>query len=67
MRVKIFVLALVLASVAALGGYLRASSAGGGSQEAAGQAAQVKEIAGYRQWPRINRELQTIDAASLMG
>ncbi len=67
MRVKIFVTALLLASVAALGGYLRASSAGGGSQEAAGQTAQVKEVAGYRQWPRINIGLQLIDAASLMG
>lgn len=67
MRVKIFVAAIVLASVAGLEGYLRASSAGGGSQVAAGQTAQVKEVAGYRQWPRINIGLQLIDAASLMG
>ncbi|HJU53478.1 MAG TPA: hypothetical protein VJ715_02860 [Pyrinomonadaceae bacterium] len=59
MRVKIFVAAIVLASVAGLEGYLRASSAG--------QTAQVKEVAGYRQWPRINIGLQLIDAASLMG
>lgn len=59
MRVKIFVTALMLASVAGLANYLRASSAG--------QTAQVKEVAGYRQWPRINIGLQRIEAASLMG
>lgn len=67
MRIKIFVTALVLASLASLGGYLSASSAEVGSQEAAGQTAQVKEIAGYREWPRINSVLQLIDAPSLMG
>lgn len=62
MRVKIFVAALLLASVAGLGGYLSTPSAGAGRQEA-----QVKEVAGYRQWARINPELQLIDAPSLMG
>ena len=62
MRMKIFVAALLSASAAGLGGYLSASSARVGWQ-----AAQVKEIAGYRQWARINPELQLIDAPSLMG
>lgn len=67
MRVKLFVAALLSASVAGLGGYLSASSAEVGMQEGAGQAAQVKEIAGYREWARINSALQLIDAPSLMG
>ena len=62
MRVKIFVAALLSASVAGFGGYLSTSSAGVGPQ-----AAEVKEVAGYRQWQRINLELQKIDAPSLMG
>jgi hypothetical protein len=62
MRVKIFVAALLSASVAGLGGYLNTSSARAGWQEA-----QVKEVAGYRQWARINPQLQLIDAPSLMG
>lgn len=67
MRVKCFVAALLLASIAGLGGYLRASSSVVSTQDGAEQVAQVEEIAGYRQWARINPELQLIDAPSLMG
>ena len=67
MRVKIFVAALLSASIASLAGYLSALPAGVGTQETAGQAAQASEVAGYRQWERINPELQLIDAPSLMG
>jgi hypothetical protein len=62
MRVKLFVAALSLASVAGLGGYQSTSSARSGWQQA-----QVKEVAGYRQWARVNPELQLIAAPSLMG
>ena len=62
MRVKIFVAALSLASVAGLGGHQSTSSTRAGWQQA-----QVKEVTGYRQWARINQEIQLIDAPSLMG
>ena len=60
MRVKLFVAALLLAPV----GYLGTSSAGVGPQE---DTAQVKEVAGYRQWERITPRPVPIDFPSAMG
>jgi hypothetical protein len=62
MRAKIFVAALLSALVAWAGGYLSTSAA-----HAGWQGAQVKEVAGYRDWARINPELQLIKAPSEMG
>ena len=66
-RGKILVIALSLATIAGADSFRRASSAEGEGKERAKDSAQVKEIAGYRQWARITPQLLQIDFPSVMG
>ena len=61
-RSAIFMVMLLLASIAGAGDFSRVLSAETGLplQEALKQEAQVKEISGYRLWTRINSEPQPV-------
>lgn len=64
MRVKIFVAALLSAAAAGLASPPGTSPAETRPQ---GGAAQVKEVAGYREWARMTPQPVKIDFPSVMG